>query len=1249
IIDPTPLTDRAETMIVQDLSNESDVFMDFGNLSHSARLKIEEFRRRRKEAEECMENSQIKPPKARKTDSTELLTASEKCLHHDSRLNKEEEHERASVEEPDTYYESPERQRPLELRSLSKDNRTSITDSIPSVTSNLASTNSEIPHFKQPSSGTPNGCDSSSSKMTTRSDGVSPEQPDDPTTSNSKISYTSSEASSKPSFVPLDSERGDAAARVFHKSSAETWRLEIDSLNILMNQVLEQMERGPVNITLVARIKAHPCYDSRPMVKELLESIIAAQPQSVQKQASKLIQQQSQELIKRQLSTGTTTGVIEAAAAPSSIAGTVVEMTGRRNSKAYEIAKIDEKRLAGNYQASGATQQCNGQMRNFGERPWHSVEVGFDPDEDVECKVEASQSLSNNNDEAAEITVQDTSFEDVSDEEIILNGDRNLSEANLQDEDISQEDEKCDDEEDSSDEEEIEESDSEIDELGNEVEQVEDNANGSYRTTLSEVNYGASTESNPPPDPHNKFVDTFDRCLVKRQSKGKYQAKEYIMTYPKPINDSSDAVPSKIGHKIVKNWPRTQDANVMVAGDRTPNSIERRICSAPQGSPSHIIKSDGEASESENERDQVADESEGEGNEEEECSEESEEHNMISKEQSGIPETASTVEVKKRNSQSIDLGTNATACDTEYQVKSDAVGDYDKNNIGFSLTAQRTKLGIRPLGVSLYDPPEAYFRRYNWDRRRRNRTIDTPENASKSIADHRDETTLNRYIPGHGVVATNDVVASASRATGASYGQSARCSDDGFRRAVEKDTVSPTRLNAGLNHNLHASRDDRRKSKSGHDISPDRSDFHTGSKLITPGSPNFGRYDNEPLAISQSWALEPKRFYVYQTRAEREAEKNTAVNNLHPSSTYRTTGSLWYSGCASIANHPISTHVTDYKSRYDDSYLHRRSNVYDFDGGTATASAAAASAATEISASIQNQGNHDSASIISHRYRSAGRHLASVFGDSTRRTYGRSNSVERSALRHEDLEHYAGYRNSVAKSDRNNSDKAEYSYVNFHDTNIRGSTPHEHDHSKLPTRGILKNKQNADNDSHASIEMSAANGQAGISSGKEQTSATTGKALKDEPSKAAKKRSLFLSLGRRRTTEVRLGADGKITVPGVETEFKRPSSPIDKIKSLFRRSKESVAVPTSSSNYSTHDSANFPSSSSARYGFTDKAYGVYPSSHLTPANTRDPFSPQYRKYTAAITTSSGNYNRNKYTTGTNDRTLRHRHEDPHMY
>ncbi|VDN91011.1 unnamed protein product, partial [Brugia pahangi] len=196
---------------------------------------------------------------------------------------------------------------------------------------------------------------------------------------------------------------------------------------------------------------------------------------------------------------------------------------------------------------------------------------------------------------------------------------------------------------------------------------------------------------------------------------------------------------------------------------------------------------------------------------------------------------------------------------------------------------------------------------------------------------------------------------------------------------------------------------------------------------------------------------------------------------------------------------------------------------------------------------------------------------------------------------------------------------------------------------------------NTENDSRASAEISSTGSSQGIVGGKDQTSTTSGKISKDEQSKAAKKRSLFLALGRRRTTEMRLGPDGKITVAGLETDFKRPSSPIDKIKSLFRKSKESV-IP-SPSQHAHLDYANFPTTTttttSARYGFTDKVYGVYPSSHLAPTLiTRDPFSSQYRKYTAALTTpgsTGSNYNRYNYTTGTNDRMLRHWHEDPHIY
>ncbi|VDO18125.1 unnamed protein product, partial [Brugia timori] len=123
---------------------------------------------------------------------------------------------------------------------------------------------------------------------------------------------------------------------------------------------------------------------------------------------------------------------------------------------------------------------------------------------------------------------QDTSFEDESDGEIILDNDRNQSNANSRDRDEAlKENDECSDEDD----EEVEESDSEIDELGKEVEQIEDEGNGSYRTAISEENLGDSGEHNPPPDPHMKnvapqFVDAFDRGLAKRQSKGKYQTKK---------------------------------------------------------------------------------------------------------------------------------------------------------------------------------------------------------------------------------------------------------------------------------------------------------------------------------------------------------------------------------------------------------------------------------------------------------------------------------------------------------------------------------------------------------------------------------------------------------------------------------------------------------------------------------------------------------------------------------------------------
>lgn len=68
--------------MVQDLADETDVFMEFGHLSNETRKKIEEFRRRKNAAEEYIDNSPIKPPKTRRTDGqeTEEMRSDEKSL-----------------------------------------------------------------------------------------------------------------------------------------------------------------------------------------------------------------------------------------------------------------------------------------------------------------------------------------------------------------------------------------------------------------------------------------------------------------------------------------------------------------------------------------------------------------------------------------------------------------------------------------------------------------------------------------------------------------------------------------------------------------------------------------------------------------------------------------------------------------------------------------------------------------------------------------------------------------------------------------------------------------------------------------------------------------------------------------------------------------------------------------------------------------------------------------------------------------
>ena len=148
----------------------------------------------------------------------------------------------------------------------------------------------------------------------------------------------------------------------------------------------------------------------------------------------------------------------------------------------------------------------------MGERPWHSVEVGFDPDEEAEVDSMKTSTIST----ATEVTVQDTSFEDSDDQKETTP--RLPSESRQTQTEVAEEE---------SDEDE-EYSDAEMEELADVVEKVADkDAEEKKKPPIPVVKEAELLEAPPPPDPGTspspQFLDAFDRGLIKRQSKGKYQ------------------------------------------------------------------------------------------------------------------------------------------------------------------------------------------------------------------------------------------------------------------------------------------------------------------------------------------------------------------------------------------------------------------------------------------------------------------------------------------------------------------------------------------------------------------------------------------------------------------------------------------------------------------------------------------------------------------------------------------------------
>ncbi|VDM61371.1 unnamed protein product [Angiostrongylus costaricensis] len=141
----------------------------------------------------------------------------------------------------------------------------------------------------------------------------------------------------------------------------------------------------------------------------------------------------------------------------------------------------------------------------------------------------------------------------------------------------------------------------------------------------------------------------------------------------------------------------------------------------------------------------------------------------------------------------------------------------------------------------------------------------------------------------------------------------------------------------------------------------------------------------------------------------------------------------------------------------------------------------------------------------------------------------------------------------------------DYTYVNYHDSS-NGRPNGIKDEKRLP-RSILKNKQV----NFYSSESCYSNYFKVFDRLRRHLS------LEKSASPQGQKRSL-LSFNRRRTSEVRVDPDGRLVTNGCDdaVNYNRPNSPMDKIKSLFRKNDApNVSSGLSSSDYYAGRSVKF--------------------------------------------------------------------------
>ncbi|CAD5219082.1 unnamed protein product [Bursaphelenchus okinawaensis] len=1157
ITDYTPLTERAEVLYVQDLADETDVFMEFGHLSSSTRQKIEEFRRRRKEAEEYNDNSPIKPPK-RKNEEKPEMTAKEKSL-------RQTETEEKKIDVAGHMNDPLERLRQLEKKLHTK-----------------------------PSSPEP------STSRTERPSKVEPQKSEEKPKDEDK----------KPAFVSITEAKKPATS---HKPlpSNYSWMAENDSLNVLMNQVLEQMDKGPVSINLIARVKAHPMYEHRPTIKELLESIINAQPASVQKQASKVIEQACN-TIKKEKKTEKTPILSPTVKKVNAIPETIPEDTKNKYTVQELPTKVDVK-------------EAISKRGVLEDRKWHSVEVGFETDEESSGSTGSRKNSKVSTEPKITLPVRDT---------------KSAGHVEEEEEDFDDEENECEDES---------EYESEIDELAEVVEQS-GQSSSQVKTPKIVESLSEQVDALPQVEISANHLSTLERKLAKRQSKGKYQhshvemygrgvsteadsppltkkpiggpqpslkqspilfdkAKQLIMEYPlKPEEEEETDKESK-----ASKWTKTQDPDVSdksATATPTPNRKENNVPAAPKA------------------KQESEEESEDEGE-------------VIRKPRTstiiGFRTIKTTAEGPQKEVQVVEvkpqkpyqgITQKTPPAENDRRTSKEPSLKLPEERKSYEHESESPPLSPTKAGKLSYETASQYIRRKNRERRARTLTIAITDEAWQRVAEKTPEPVSKPTSPAEPLKESHIPPI--------------------LRKHMARQSSKGA---ADSNYHRNSYLEDKRQSyaerrKSLHEFSPSESDDYatvygnpktpTYSSAYAPTSKcrfdldevlsrthHHDPYPADPLSSTHWTSSQPysshridnsvgheqprQRFEVYKTRAERD--RAAAAN-----------GSAY-----NYQDRPVSSYISGYKSQYNDYGLsasgYRRPSAYDLDPVSTS----------DYAPSSSNYAPDPYFTSNKDRFRPVTRRLGNNARDvDGRRARARSQSNDRkfSTSSITDIDAAAAM-SARLMTPEVGTGVTDYGYVSYHDSgNSRISQTREPDISLAPTRSILKNKQAYEIEPRSTQPVQA-RPRSAISSEKTmgpfyygpthpmpygapmrlgsmgpsgfQLFHTTpvyghpaevprgitpgSEGFDPLASSSSKKRnsgpSSFLNL-RRRTAEIRLGNDGKMSTTSngihIDDDYKRPASPIDRLKSLFGGVTNSTSKKPSNPIYpSTNSSSRYTS------------------------------------------------------------------------